>query len=398
MSHLLRAGHGAGAQSRSGGSLLMLAGPYIGFQILLHDKKRLLRSIGGIAFAVTIMFMQLGFFNGINDSQAHIATLFNADLVVMHKNRTHLTKWNRLLRIYLEKLRIQPGVAAAIPLYKDGAGVKNPQTDQIRRIIVYAFPPDAEPFHLDPESQAVFKQLHTRKTVLFDRASRPIYGQFEVGDPITIGSRTFTVGGFVNIGPNIINDGAILTSESSWLFNAKTADPLMGMIRFHETADPAQVVATIKAALPDDLIIMTPAQAAQREIDFIVETAPVGVIFGIGLIVSLFIGVVICYQILYNEVIDHIPQYATLMAMGFKNSAMIRIILEQSLLLSILGFLPGLMASLLIYQHLASATQLLMHLTTLRVAFLFILTVVMCLLAGMLAIREVLKLDPADLF
>ena len=75
---------------------------HIGMSMLLHDKKRLLLSTSGIAFAVVIMFMQLGFFNGINDSQANIANLINADLVVIHKKRTHLNKWNRFAPIHLQ--------------------------------------------------------------------------------------------------------------------------------------------------------------------------------------------------------------------------------------------------------------------------------------------------------
>ena len=120
---------------------------HIGLSMLLHDKKRLLLSSGGIAFAVIIMFLQLGFFNGINDSQANIARLINADLVMLHKNRTHLNKWNAFDPVKLSQVVALPEVADGIPIYKDGAGLKNPQTDQVKRIIIYAFPPESRPLN-----------------------------------------------------------------------------------------------------------------------------------------------------------------------------------------------------------------------------------------------------------
>ena len=61
--------------------------------------------------------------------------------------------------------------------------------------------------------------------------------------------------------------------------------------------------------------------------------APIGAIF-IGLLVSLFIGTVICYQILYNEITDNLSQYATLKAMGF-DDLFVLIILEEASVLSV---------------------------------------------------------------
>ena len=49
------------------------------------------------------------------------------------------------------------------------------------------------------------------------------------------------------------------------------------------------------------------------------ENAPIDFIFGMGAAIGFFIGFVVVYQILYTEVTNHLPQYATLKAMGFSD-------------------------------------------------------------------------------
>ena len=371
---------------------------HIGLSMLLHDKKRLLLSSGGIAFAVIIMFLQLGFFNGINDSQANIARLINADLVMLHKNRTHLNKWNAFDPVKLSQVVALPEVADGIPIYKDGAGLKNPQTDQVKRIIIYAFPPESRPFELPDLTPELQEALKIPGNVLFDSRSRDIYGRFSLGDTLTVNEKPFTLAGEVTLGPNLINDGTLLMSAGSWVGSGASNRQEMALLRLEPGQDKAAAIARVRANLPEDIIVLTPAELAQREIMYTVINAPVGAIFGVGLIVSLFIGTVICYQVLFNEVFDNLSQYATLKAMGFGPRYLIAIILEEALSLAVAGFLPGLAVSWWTYSVVADHTRLIMYLTPERIGLIFAMALTMCVIAGLLAMRKVLKVDPADLF
>jgi putative ABC transport system permease protein len=73
-------------------------------------------------------------------------------------------------------------------------------------------------------------------------------------------------------------------------------------------------------------------------------------------------------------------------------------VLQQAAILAVLGFLPGLAVSWALYAQAAQATRLPLHLTTDRVIAVFLLTLVMCALSGLLALRKVRRLDPADVF
>lgn len=80
----------------------------LAWTMLVHKKKRLALSISGITFAVLIMFMQLGFFNGFNDSQALLTTRFDGDLVMMDVRRAHLNRWTSMPRLrWPRRLRLQ---------------------------------------------------------------------------------------------------------------------------------------------------------------------------------------------------------------------------------------------------------------------------------------------------
>jgi putative ABC transport system permease protein len=74
------------------------------------------------------------------------------------------------------------------------------------------------------------------------------------------------------------------------------------------------------------------------------------------------------------------------------------VVLEQSLYLSVLSFLPGLLVSLLLYYALAEWTGLLMILSPARALQVYALTALMCIGSGALAMRKLIRANPAELF
>jgi putative ABC transport system permease protein len=128
------------------------------------------------------------------------------------------------------------------------------------------------------------------------------------------------------------------------------------------------------------------------------EKAPTGAVFSAGVAIGFLIGVILCYQILYNEITDHLPQYATLKALGFSRKFMIALVIKQALILSVLGYLLGLAGGYLLYTMLEHYTHILMFLTINRCMLIMFLTVVICIVGGFLAVQKVLKADPAELY
>ena len=86
------------------------------------------------------------------------------------------------------------------------------------------------------------------------------------------------------------------------------------------------------------------------------------------------------------------------MAMGYQGGYFMRLVLQQAWLLAIFGYIPGLLLSWLLFQFNSKWTGLLMNLSWDRALLILVLTLVMCSLSALLAIRKLVAADPASLF
>ena len=154
----------------------------------------------------------------------------------------------------------------------------------------------------------------------------------------------------------------------------------------------------IRAELPDDVEVLTRAQYIQREIDYWDSATPIGYVFGFGVIVGLVVGGIIVYQILFADVNDHLPEYATLKAMGYSNGFLAGIVIQQAVILAAFGFIPAMGLSVVLYRISGDATRLPLEMTQERAVFVFGLTVAMCVLSALMALRKVRSADPAEIF
>lgn len=368
----------------------------LGVRVLLHNRWRFLAASLGIAMAVVIMFLEAGFFFGAVDSQARITGLIRGDLVVEHKARTHLNKWQMLPRYRLSQIEALPGVAAVAPVYKRTMGLENPDSGRVKRIVVYAWRPDDHPLAL-ARPETVARLLKLERSVVFDRRSRHIYGTLHAQQEIKLDGRSFRLAGFVDIGPGIVTDGAVVMSEGQLFQVAPNEQPIMGIVRLAPGAALERVRQRILRLAPDQISALTPEELGRREMVFTASAAPIGIVFGIGLLAGLVVGMIACYQVLFNEIADQVRQFAMLKAIGFSTGFLGRIILAQALVFALAGFAIALAISYATYAYLAEETALVMRLSWSRTTVALLLTVLMCLAGALLALRRAAFKDPAEL-
>jgi putative ABC transport system permease protein len=114
--------------------------------------------------------------------------------------------------------------------------------------------------------------------------------------------------------------------------------------------------------------------------------------------IGFVVGAVIVYQILFSDVTDHLAEYATLKAMGYPNSYLFSVVLQEAVLLAVLGYIPGLLICTALYRFTENATRLPMKMTPQLGVLVVVLTIVMCAVSGMIALRKVRSADPAEIF
>jgi putative ABC transport system permease protein len=171
-----------------------------------------------------------------------------------------------------------------------------------------------------------------------------------------------------------------------------------GLIKLKPGYDPDRVRAQLERALPKDVSVLTHSQLDANEREFWSSNTPIGFIFALGVGLGLVVGIIVVYQILYTDVTDHLQEYATLKAIGYKDSFLFNIIIYESVILSVFGYVPGFFISILIYRVATNATFLPLEMTAERGVVVYLLTLGMCVLSGALALRRLRKADPAEIF
>jgi putative ABC transport system permease protein len=371
----------------------------IAWRMLTDRPLRTLLSSLGVTFSVLIMFMELGFFNGSNDSSANLPPLFDCDLVMSSREKTHMKTGEEFHWLRLQQLRGVDGVGTAVPLYTGATYWWNPQDHTRNRVFVLGVDPDNPMIKVAAIAEHR-EELKADGAVLYDRLSRRDLGVITPGMHTTLGYAAVHVVGLFDLGPNFTYEGHLIAARDTFL--KALGDPPtrvdLALIRLEPGQTVDAVRTRIYAALPNDILLLTPQELYSREVLVTTRRSPAGIVFGIGLLVGFGIGVIVCYQILFNEVTDNLPQFATMKAMGHQAGFISGIVLNEALFLSFVGYLPGLLASYYLYQAIEHFTQIRMFLTVPRALLIFVLAGGMCLAAGRLALRKVHAADPADLY
>jgi putative ABC transport system permease protein len=379
----------------------------LALKILIHTPGRLVVSIGGILLAVMLMFSQTGFRDGMFDSQAELIHQFNGDLFILNKLKHIMYDANAFPSRRIYQALAVPGVRAVWPLYMEGALSvwRNPVDHKRRRIRVLAFNPDDAVFTF-PAVAACAEALKMPNTVLFDQKSRHYFGDPKPGTRTELAGREVTVLGTFRLGTDFLTDGNVIMSDRNFekfFPNRYSQKPhlekvAIGLVKRDPLVNLDELQKALRAALPEDVVILSKDDLLNREKNFWKDNTAIGQIFLVGMIVAIIVGIIICYQVLYTNVSNYLPQFATLKAIGFTDLYLVGIVLEQAMFLSVLGFLPALLGARFLFWYVSSQTGLLMRMTTMRCAIVLLLTVGMCLISGTLAMRRILTADPAEVF
>jgi len=374
---------------------------------MLADKRRLLRSTSGIAFAVLLMLLQLGFRGAFFDSAVGVIRNIDGDILLTSSSKFKFAGKDPFSRRQLYAARAVEGVESARPIYAEWtiSSWKNPQTRKIYTVQVLAFDPD-QPVFLFPEVREHLEALRQPDTALSDRRGRRFLGFAPAGTLTELSRREMRIIGNFALGPDFSSDGTVITSDRTFLkFFAphqlaagELADVEFGVIKVRPGYSVELVQHTLKQALPASIAVRTTAEWLALETAFQNSGSPVGPIFMLGTAIGFIVGTMISYQILYTDLSEQLSQYATLKAMGYENAYLVKVVLEQASFYALVGFLPSWLLGVCLYYILGEITLLPFRMTFGISVGTLALTIGMCVLSGFLAVRRVLAADPAELF
>lgn len=373
---------------------------------LSKDRLRLLIAMAGVAFAVILVSMQLGFRAAMYESAVRYHEHLSYDLVMLNPKTPFIGFPESFTRRRLYQALADPQVEEVTPLYVQQAFWKNPWHYTARNILVVGFDPTRDVFRVEGVRRSR-ERLEYPDVVLFDAAGRPEFGDvagaFAREGPVVaeVNDRRVTVVDLFRLGTSFGIDGSLVTSDLNFLRLFPERPPGLvdlGLIQLRAGARPRDVGSRLQRALERDVRILTREEFIDREVGYWGRTTPIGYVFGFGALMGLAVGGVIVYQILFADVSEHLAEYATLKAMGYTNRHLAGVVVREAAILALLGFLPGLGVALLLYVVTAEATRLPLTMTPLRAAAVLLLTLAMCGISALMALRKVRSADPAEVF
>lgn len=373
---------------------------------LKREASRLAVALAGIAFADILMFMQLGFRDSLYYSNVRFHNSLQGEIVLVNRQTSAILSMKRFSQKRLYQSLDLEDVESVHPIYVDYTSWKNPQTGIPRNLLVIGINPQDDVLKL-PGLQQNLDKIQLPNVVLYDRSSRQEYGpivtQFEQGNNVKaeVRNKLVKVGGLFTLGASFGADGNLITSDLNFLrifVNRQAGLIDIGLIKLKPGADANLVAQQLRNYLDEDVKVFTKQEFVDFEKNFWASSTAIGFIFTLGTIMGFIVGTVIVYQILYTEVSDHLVEYATLKAIGYSHNYFLVVILQEALILAVLGYLPGFALALFLYEQARAATLLPIFMSTSRAVMVLLLTILMCSISGIIAVKKLKSADPADIF
>jgi putative ABC transport system permease protein len=384
----------------------MISGARLAWLQLRRQKIRLTVAIAGVAFAVILMFMQLGFQDALFRSAVNVHRQLRGDLFFFHPNYNAIAFPTYFPRARLYQALGFAGVRSVTPIYTGVVPWKNPETGRTRDVFMIGVDPSSDALEI-PELRDQMAIIRRADTVLYDEYSRPEFGAvaalYRAHGPVTteVRHRDITVRGLFHMGTSFGVDGTLFTSDLNFLRvnpHLTPAHVTIGAVELEPGADPAAVQAALRANLPQDVKILTKQEMIDQEVDYWSRATPIGFVFAFGVVMGLVVGMIIVYQILFADISDHLKEYATLKAMGYANRYLVTVVLMEATILGLAGFVPGVALCDRLYEVTKRATMLPMAIEPQRVLVVLVLTLFMCWGSALIAVRKLRAADPADVF
>jgi putative ABC transport system permease protein len=364
---------------------------------LLHDRLRFVITVAGVAFAVTLVLVQVGLFMGLLDKATTTIEHASADIWVTSRNTPNVDFAHTFPETSVLRVRSVPGVARADNLIVSFMNLQLPSGAE-EGTLVYALS-DFAAWNLPwsvPEGRV--EDLRRGANVLMDRSAVRRFGTFSVGDYREILRRRFKIIGTTT-------GAASFTTAPITFMDYRRAQEISDglrekttyiLVKAEHAEDVPAVAAEIRRRLPYN-DVYTREEWAARSRNYWIRSTGLGMSMGVTVFLGILVGIVIVGQTLYTSAVEHVKEFGTVKAIGGSNWDIYRILGEQALIAAVVGFVLGAVFSLAMRPAM-SLLELNVLLTPGFTASVFVGTVLMCLGAAVFSFRRVAGIDPALVF
>ncbi len=369
----------------------------IAWRNLRHDPIRFAATVIGIVFAVVLISMQTGMLIGFMRTSAGLVENAGADVWVAARGTSNVDQSGILRQsVYYRALAV-PGVAAVSRTVIQFTGWHKPQGGT-ESVIIVGFDPQsdtARPWNVVEGSVA---DLSGPNAVMIDRLYADKLGVSKVGDRVEIAGRRAVIVGFTEGVRTFTQSPYVFTTYANALRYTDIADGDASymLVKAAPGVDPARLVADLSAVLTKE-DVLTQDDFAARTRDYWILTTGAGSALVLGAALGGLVGIIIVAQTLYAATVERLAEYATLSAIGAGSGYLNAIVLKQAMIAGLIGFaIAGTIAFTMAASSASSPAAILLPVEAL--AGIGALTLGLCALASLLAIRKLATIDPTSVF
>jgi putative ABC transport system permease protein len=365
---------------------------------LLHDKLRFTITVAGVAFAVTLVFVQVGLFLGLLDNASITINHIDADLWVTSKNTPNVDFAHTFPDTAVQRVRSVPGVAHADNLIVWFMTVNLPSGAQ-EGTLVYALE-DFSRWNIPWDVEAgSLTDLKRGQYFFLDDSAVKRYGPFSVGDYREIlGQRMKLIG-------RTREARSFTTTPISFMDFDRAQKLAYQQLAGHTTyilvkLAPGSDVRAAKAEIARRLPyndVFTKADWARRSRSYWIVSTGIGLNMYITVFLGCLVGVVVVAQTLYASTMEHIREFGTVKAIGGGNADIYRILGKQASIAAVAGFVIG-AAMAYAMRPAIQKIDLKLIIPTPFFVIVFFGSLLMCLAAAAVSFRKVAAIDPALVF
>ena len=371
----------------------------LAWRILVHEKGRTALALAGVFIAILLVFIELGFFIAVPQGGMLVYDHMRFDLLLASTDYQFQAQPWQFSRAKLSEAATVSGVAKATPIYFAGASWQDPAGGLKVDAFLIGCDPAAAPFAVaDIERQK--DMLAETDTMLVDDSTRSIFGPLTTGRRVDIDGRRMVIGGTYHLGTGFLGIGVALMDEANFFrVTHRRNDPVnLGLVTLAPGADTAKVAAALRQKLGGDMLVLTRDALKEREDSYWTTRTSVGLIFGSGLVVSLIVGLMVLYQTLATQIARHLPEFATLKAIGYGDTSLAAVVMIEAILIVVASFVPAAAAAMGLYAVIRAQTLLPLAFSPTNVALVLTAVLVMSVGSSLLSLSALRRADPAEIF
>ncbi len=411
-----------------------LRNPPLALRNVLRGGRRSLAAVAGVAFSVMMVLLQLGFLQAVRITATDIYDQLDFDIILLSPNYDQFYDPGFFPRNRLRQAGVVEDVTASYPFYATFGlwrcppyppdrpmdapdpptpgpierwlqGERLPRPIVRRELLVIGVDLDNHPFKppirrriseaRDPLAAGDRVLLNAQSHVDFGWESRDRFDGWELG------KHAVRLAGGFRLLRGFAADGAALCGDDAFvrLCDYPSRETLnFGFLKVRPGANPDEVVERLRAALPPDVNPYTRRQIYEREQEHWVDQTSTGKLFSFGVLVAMIVATAVVYQVLSNDIRNHLAEYATLKAMGYSNLRLARVVVGQSLIYMMIAYLVAVIIGDVVYHATETLAGIPMRLTGQSLGIALGLSVAVGLITGAMSLRRLRAADPAELF